>query len=100
MKKNKSAKLDAKNIYNNRWKNSLSSGEYNILHDGKPDTQVKYFYDLYCHFILNQIKNVYPDRDLSKLSIPKIQQEYLKVINNEDFQEISYLDNNDIIREY
>ncbi len=35
--------------------------------------------------------------DLSKLSIPKIQQEYLKVINNEDFQEINYLDNNDII---
>ena len=35
--------------------------------------------------------------DLSKLSIPKIQQEYLKVINNEDFQEINYLDNNDFI---
>ena len=35
--------------------------------------------------------------DLSKLSISKIQQEYLKVINNEDFQEINYLDNNDII---
>ena len=32
-----------------------------------------------------------------KLSIPKIQQEYLKIINNEDFQEINYLDNNDII---
>ena len=35
--------------------------------------------------------------DLSKLSIPKIQQEYLKIINNEDFQEINYFDNNDII---
>ena len=35
--------------------------------------------------------------DLSKLSISKIQQEYLKVINNEDFQEINYLDNSDII---
>lgn len=72
MKKNKSEKLDAKNIYNNRWKNSLNSGEYNILHDGKPDTQVKYFYDLYCHFILNQIKNAFPNTDLSKLSILEI----------------------------
>ena len=35
--------------------------------------------------------------NLSKLSIPKIQQEYLKVINNEDFQEINYLDKYDII---
>ena len=35
--------------------------------------------------------------DLAKLSISKIQQEYLKVINNEDFQEINYLDNNDFI---
>ena len=35
--------------------------------------------------------------DLSKLSISKIQQEYLKVINNEDFQEINYLDNIDNI---
>ena len=35
--------------------------------------------------------------DLAKLSISKIQQEYLKVINNEDFQDINYLDNNDII---
>ena len=72
MNKNQSEKLDAKKIYDNRWKNSLSSGEYDILHDGKPDTQVKYFYDLYCNFILNQIKNVFPDRDLSKLSILEI----------------------------
>tara|TARA_S200000501_G_scaffold123043_1_gene116049 strand:- start:484 stop:1392 length:909 start_codon:yes stop_codon:yes gene_type:complete len=72
LNKNQSAKLDAKKIYNNRWKNSLSSGEYNILHDGKPDTQVKYFYDLYCNFILNQIKKVYPDRDLINLSILEI----------------------------
>jgi len=35
--------------------------------------------------------------DLAKLSISKIQQEYLKIINNNEFQEISYLDNNDIM---
>ena len=34
--------------------------------------------------------------DLSKLSIAKIQQEYLKIINNEDFQEINNLDIYDI----
>ena len=72
MNNNQSVRLDPKNIYNNRWKNSLSSGDYNILHEGNPDTQVKYFYDLYCNFILNEIVNAFPNQDLSKLSILEI----------------------------
>ena len=35
--------------------------------------------------------------DLSQLSIPKIQQEYLKVLNNNDFHELSNLDNSDVL---
>ena len=35
--------------------------------------------------------------DLSQLSIPKIQQEYLKVLSNNDFHELNYLDNSDVL---
>ena len=37
------------------------------------------------------------DCDLSQLSIPKIQQEYLKVLNNNYFHELSNLDNSDVL---
>jgi len=59
----------SKDVYQSRWEKSLSSGDYDLLSTDNLDTQVKFFYDQYCNFILEKIKSSFSEKKLKKLRI-------------------------------
>ena len=61
-----------KDIYQERWKKSLSSGDYDLISSNLLDTQVKFFYNLYCNFILEEIKKKFTKKKLKQLRILEV----------------------------
>jgi len=76
-----------KEEFRNKIKNAIGFDELeNLSFKSKRKLEKRLIYLYFCN-----------DCDLSQLSIPKIQQEYLKVLNNNDFYELNYLDNSDVL---
>ena len=76
-----------KQEFRNKIKYAIGFDELeNLSFKSKRKLEKRLIYLYFCH-----------DCDLSQLSIPKIQQEYLKVLNDNDFHELSNLDNSDVL---
>ena len=76
-----------KEEFRKKIKNAIGFDELeNLSFKSKRKLEKRLIYLYFCH-----------DCDLSQLSIPKIKQEYLKVLNDNDFHELSNLDNSDVL---
>lgn len=62
----------SKDVYQSRWKKSLSTGDYDLLSSTKLKTQVKFFYDQYCSFIYEKILSSFPKSKLKNLNILEV----------------------------
>ena len=61
-----------KSTYDLRWKKSLKTGDYDILSKSKFESQVQFFYNQYCQFILKKIVDNFPNKKLKDLKILEV----------------------------